>query len=758
MSGSEQIDLDSIMSEALLERESKNEDFDVDEFVKELESDDGQNEEVEEVEERRSKETRIRSLFRHSKYGILLIGAHKGKEIEVKYYIPGKLELEVGVNEEIISKEELKNGQVVNECVVLSKIDKNRYLGHCRKVAFLDEKDVMFDGDVVEIIRGPLFGMQGSIRNIHKTRVGIIVDGLPLTVETDQIFYKDLLLKNGKYFHVIHIDLDNDNYVIDGVELGGKEIVRITLNDVSEMVSGFKLGKEIEKFDVETQEDDGYSLRDSVSSEIGSDGEMDSDDSKSQSSLDITDDLDSNSVLGEDDVLEKSTFRDIERTSRIFSGWTKDQKRYLDLIKKLLKNIKKNDDILNVFALIDKIESILNSFDKEIEKSGENFDIYSSSIDLQMVIACCVAYDLVNMGEFGFSNFTNYINSLYSAGYFSGSVVSSVLVELPEVFVCNELKRTKIAFERVKMLMLCFNRLIQEMLGINIDFDIRRESSTLEYEKVIRKEKIHDKRGFILPEDVINDINIDVSKKILWSPIYIDRINKWRKRIVEKVNTSSGITKRVYDFIEKNIEMSPIVLLKLRDQVKLFLLNKNDKLLSECGGKNVCENEKMMSEVNIILQDVSNGSINISELDYELLHKYVRMNDFVKKFFQDIAVFITYNKSKKEQRLEQVRLEKERTLEKRKSIQVESITREKITNILKNKLNEKFDEMCLDNSCKMRELMDKVRRVLRTQEQMLLEKAEVELLRQFVDDYGEIYPVIEKKKIPKIILRLSKKE
>jgi hypothetical protein len=755
MSESEQIDLDSIMSEALLERESKNEDFDVDEFVKELESDDGQNEEV---EERRSKETRIRSLFRHSKYGILLIGAHKGKEIEVKYYIPGKLELEVGVNEEIISKEELKNGQVVNECVVLSKIDKNRYLGHCRKVAFLDEKDVMFDGDVVEIIRGPLFGMQGSIRNIHKTRVGIIVDGLPLTVETDQIFYKDLLLKNGKYFHVIHIDLDNDNYVIDGVELGGKEIVRITLDDVSEMVSGFKLGKEIEKFDVEIQEDDGYSLRDSDSVSSNSDGEMDSDDNKSQSSLDITDDLDSNSVLGEDDVLEKSTFRDLERTSRVFSGWTKEQKRYLDLIKKLLKNIKKNDDILNVFGLIDKIESILNSFDKEIERSGENFDIYSSSIDLQMVIACCVAYDLVNMGEFGFSNFTNYINSLYSAGYFSGSVVSSVLVELPEVFVCNELKRTKIAFERVKMLMLCFNRLIQEMLGINIDFDIRRESSTLEYEKVIRKEKIHDKRGFILPEDVINDINIDVSKKILWSPIYIDRINKWRKRIVEKVNTSSGITKRVYDFIEKNIEMSPIVLLKLRDQVKLFLLNKNDKLLSECGGKKVCENEKMMSEVNIILQDVSNGSINISELDYELLHKYVRMNDFVKKFFQDIAVFITYNKSKKEQRLEQVRLEKERTLEKRKSIQVESITREKITNILKNKLNEKFDEMCLDNSCKMRELMDKVRRVLRTQEQMLLEKAEVELLRQFVDDYGEIYPVIEKKKIPKIILRLSKKE
>ena len=60
---------------------------------------------------------------------------------------------------------------------------------------------------------------------------------------------------------------------------------------------------------------------------------MDSDDNKSQSSLDITDDLDSNSVLGEDDVLEKSTFRDLERTSRVFSGWTKEQKRYLDLIK-----------------------------------------------------------------------------------------------------------------------------------------------------------------------------------------------------------------------------------------------------------------------------------------------------------------------------------------------------------------------------------------------------------------------------------------
>jgi len=283
------IDLDKIMSEAILDKkrelgigEVTDTDNTIDNTIDTIDNtidtiDNTIDNTIDsDIEDRRGEQVmRVSSMFKHSVYGILLVGPHKGREIEVKYYLPGKLEVEVGINEELVSKTELNNGDVVNNCVILAKIGRDRYLGHCKKVAFLDENDVIFDGsDIVEIIRGPLFGIQGKITNIYKTRVGVIVDKIPLTVDTDQIFYKDLLLKNGKYFHVVNVELDGDNYVIDGVELGDNVIKRIGVNDINEMMSGFKLGKDIERFHIERQEDDGYSLRHSeVGSEIGSESD-----------------------------------------------------------------------------------------------------------------------------------------------------------------------------------------------------------------------------------------------------------------------------------------------------------------------------------------------------------------------------------------------------------------------------------------------------------------------------------------------------
>jgi len=771
------IDLDRIMSEAMSDRRKTLSTFDDggddrqqdtfidDYFTEDITDQSNERDNVDDlVEDRRGQQVvSTSSMFKHSIYGILLVGPHKGKEIEVKYYLPGKLEVEVGINEELISRQELNNGDVVNNCVILAKIGKDRYLGHCKKVAFLDENDIIFDGsDVVEIIRGPLFGIQGRIRNIYKTRVGVMVDKIPLTVETDQIFYKDLLLKNGKYFHVVNVELDKDNnYIIDGVELGGNVIKRVVLDDINEMISGFKLGKDIEKFDIETREDDGYSFRHSeVGSEIGS--EMgDEIRSESDNLSDILDkELSSETFeLGQDfeeseENREKSTFRDVERTSRVFSGWTSIQKRYLDMIKRVLRSMKKSEDLLNVFDLIQKIEGVLDVFNKDIMKSGENFDIYSSSIDLQMIIACCVAYELVNLGEF--TTFLNYVNILYNNNYFTGSVVSSVLVELPEVFVCSELKRTKVAFDRIKMLMMCFNRLIQDILGIKIDMD--KKKLELEYEPIVRKEKLYERRGFILPEEVVGNKYVDVSKHLLWSPVYTDRINKWRKLILQKVKSSTGITKRIYDFIEKNIETSPIVLMDVRERVKRFLLDKNGDLLSECGGDKKCEDVIIKQKLDDILFDVLSNNMDIDDNDYEMIHKYIRMDDFVSKFFEDIGRLIEYNKGKKQMRLEEVESERVSILQKRKDIQSETGVRERISGILRGRLQERFDDKCVDNVCKMRELMDKVRRVLRTQEQMLLKDDEVKILRDFVDMYSDKYPVREVKKFPKIILKLSRKK
>ena len=160
-------------------------------------------------------------------------------------------------------------------------------------------------------------------------------------------------------------------------------------------------------------------------------------------------------------------------------------------------------DELNIFNTIEQIQNVLEDFEKKISNSGENFDIYSSSIDIRMIVACVVVYLLVRDERFG--GFDNYISELYNGGYFSGARVSgSVLVELPDVFKCIELKRTKLDFERVKMLMNCYNRLVQKILGLSVSLEPKIE--VRKFEPVVRKFDRYSKKTFILPDDLINGV------------------------------------------------------------------------------------------------------------------------------------------------------------------------------------------------------------------------------------------------------------
>ena len=168
-------DLDKLLSEAILNREnqdksdSSSDDDEFNDLIREIEGDfeleDKLEDKLVEIDRR---VTDKNTVFRHSKYGILRSGVYKGKEVDIKYTIPGKLELEVSVNENIVSYTELNKGDIIDNCVILTNLGNNMYLGSCKKVAFLDESDVIrIEGDLVEITNGPLNGIQGVIRNIY---------------------------------------------------------------------------------------------------------------------------------------------------------------------------------------------------------------------------------------------------------------------------------------------------------------------------------------------------------------------------------------------------------------------------------------------------------------------------------------------------------------------------------------------------------------------------------------------------------------
>jgi hypothetical protein len=710
-----------------------------------------------------SKKVERLSGFRHSIYGAIVRGPNKGKQVEIKYVMPGKLEIEIGINEEIYTSRDLSNGDMINNCIVLAVLGRDRYLGHCKKVTFLKEKDVIrYGNENVKIIRGQLAGIQGIVRKEYKTKVGVTYNGAPLTVDESDLFYKDILLKNGKYFNVVDVKLDDGGYIITGKEFGDNNIKQITNDDIQEMMSGFKMQGNV---DVEYIRDD-VSFRHSERSETGSVGSFEDFDTSSP-------DRDADYEYEyENEEGERSTFRDAERTSRMFSGWSSRQKTWMDLVNKIMKTFIITEE-LNTFSLVEQIESVLVHFDKKIISSGENFDIYSSSIDVQMIIACIVVYLLVRLDE-SFAGFDNYISQLYNGGYFSGRVVESVLVELPDVFVCPELKRTKMDFDRVKMLMNCYNRLVQNVLGLSLSLDPKIE--VRKFEPVIRKVDRYSKKTFILPDDlidglVINDDNVNMN--ILWSPNYMKRIEKWRNTLLEKMRGSTGTKSRIYDFIQKNIENSVVVSYRLRGDVIKFLgLRYSDFAsgLSNCNGDRKCEDEYIVKSIKKVFEEVLDKSgkgkfKTVSQDEYELLQRYMRLGDFIKEFLSDMGKLRDYLKSNREKHLEEISTERQKLLERRRVISEQREKEkkgtltvvDKIKTILRRTFKDTFDEMCKDDDCKTKEVVEKVKRVLSNQEQMLLTSEEVSMFRNFASDNSDNLPNTGFK-IPKIILKIKKPE
>jgi hypothetical protein len=709
----------------------------------------------------------IKTSFSHSNIAIIVSGVNKGKDVEVKYYTPGKLEIEFGMNQEIISNTQLRNGDIINNCVVLAQLSPTKYLGHCTNVTFISPDDVERYGkdgiNRAEILYGSLTGVHGLIRNEYKPKVGVVLDNTPMTINVEDIFYKDLLLKNDKYFQVSNVIMvDYDQYTLTGREMGSQQDKDITMDDVKQIMRGFKIGGKIE----ESYDDDVVSYRHSVASERSSEPS----DKSETSELLFDDTLDTFDFGGEEDR-QTSTFKDVERTQVVFQGWSMKQKSYIDLVKRILSKNDLPDDTLDMYKTLDSIETILSYFDKEVSNSGENFDIYSSNIDVKMIIACIVAYSLVGV-EGGFIGFSKYVEKLFNSGYFSGDLAGSVLVELRDVFECTELKRTRVQFERVTMLMTCFNRLIQAKLGTNISLEstqgIRRTDTTVE--PVVRKVNQYDRKGFTLPEQLFSDEPLDVDTKILWGPNYSERISKWRTLINGKLRGSSGTTHKVYSFIEKNIEMSPMVLYKLRDSIVDILKNNNvniTDLMSSCNKVRTCEDEVIRSQLKILVDDILVRKIKrITTDEYEKINIYLRLGDFVREFLSDMKKLYEYNKTKRQRRFEELASERESSLQRRSeaisrvqtqsepSVRIQSVD-DQIRMLLKRTLKYKFDENCKDEQCKVKELVTTVKRVLNTQEQMLLTPDEVKLLREYYNKYSDLV-VQEPKQLPKIILKLRR--
>jgi hypothetical protein len=681
--------------------------------------------------------------FTHSIYGMIIAGPKKGSEVEIRYILPSKIEVEVGMNIDIRSSKSLNIGDVVNNCVILSKTGNETYLSHCKRSIFFKEDDLIINNNEVMILGGDFRGQRGIIKSKQLAKVGVaFMDGSASIFNLSDIFYKDLLLQNGKYFNVIDVSSET----ISGKELGNNSIKTITLKDVKQMMSGFKLRDYIQESKQIEDANERIFMQNELSSELGSESGSESDNEQ---------DNDFGSEP-DNEPESKTSFKDIQRTSVVFSGWTRQQKDYIKIITNIVNNLGINEDNMNMSSILDDIQASLEHFTKKIYNT--NFDILNSSIDIHMIIACIVAYNVIKNNEFNFSSMKEYVNHLFKSGYFVGDVNKSVLVELPDVFPCKNLKRTKVNLEKINMLMDCFHTILQNVLNRVIDIN-RGKRSVIEYEPIRRRENKYEKRRFLLPSDLKNISKEDVNKKILWNPTYKDRIQRWRSHIKSKEESSKeGIKKNIYKFIEKNIETSPLVLFSLRMEVIEFLKSRYPdtmELIMACNNDKQCEEDVITKYIKMTIDSVLDKrgkSREVSNEDYEMLQRYKNMRDFTKQFIEDIEKVEEYAKQSKEDKLKELSSD----LGSRSSVRTIKSPRERMINWLSNKFGYKLDNTCKDDLCKDRDISNKLKEILSKYKNKLSD-AEIDMAEDFISKIPkDISPKTEQRKIPKIILKLKK--
>lgn len=559
--------------------------------------------------------------FDHSMEALIISGVNKGRLIEVRYILPANFELEIGVNSDIKSSEPLEKGQIIDHCVVLAKIGVNKYLGHCKKILFLDNNSVKhIKDDMVIINKGEYKGVIGRVIRYTEAKIGGLLNLNPIILNQSKLFFNDVLLKNGKHFQVNRVDIGEDgSYIIYGMQFGNTTEIIINFSDILEMFPGFKIyDKSSDQIENIIPEEDHFQF------DLSSDREEMEQDEESEEpeESEELEELGEFEDFEEDSETERPTNQAFSDKMRVFEerSLSKKKKMYYDIIKKILdiKNIG-IDDIGNVYDLVDEIENVLDKISDNLKISGINFDITTSLIDLRMIIACMVAYKIVGSGQ-DLGGFKSYISELYENGIFVGNVKNSILLNAPDVFACSNLKKTKIELEKIEMLMVCFDKELQDILNLKIRFEEIMPINLEELIPIKRRVGLYEKRKFSTMEDIRKGEIPSGAKKMVWSGKQMLKI----KSIKEKLDKNEPIDNYIYE----NIENAPILLKNLRADIVQILFKKfGSDFISEY---DKCNEEKCR---DLIVHDF----LKKLEIKNEMVDKYLKLANIVSEIMDNSA-------------------------------------------------------------------------------------------------------------------------
>ncbi len=438
-----------------------------------------------------------KTTIQHSDSVVLKKGQYKGYYGNVLKFFPTQYNVRVGKDIVRLTKQEFDKKDEVKVVVMKGK--------------FKGEK-----GEIVKKFHKHLeIFVEALGRKISKHMVTDKGDYIERDIYPSDVFFADILLKDGAYIQVVSVDGDK----ISGFKNGQAEKIYSLKNDVEKFGKNFKFEK-----DMYEEEEVVSELPDFVYDEV-------------------EEEVPQPKMIEEQEF--KSSYKDKERVEVEHEPLSKTQESMKTKIEKLYSYMKEpfSGDIYTMVGNVDDVVKVM----KKLLKNASIKEWVKN--DVNYIISVIVYRNLLRTNKK--MQKSNFIGVLEKKKFVKNDF--SMFLKSGWTDLVKDEESVKDGFSAAE-------RFVDSVLGKtgNSSTDV---SEILKVFPLTKEVKTIEKKTMTIPGLIKNNGKVDVyTKVLLWGEKYLPLLNEYKEKTKEKMDTVKESDKKKLMYIFSNLEQAPIVL------------------------------------------------------------------------------------------------------------------------------------------------------------------------------------------------------
>lgn len=465
------------------------------------------------------------------------------------------------------------------------------------RIVRLEKQMVEIKDKKVIVKRGEYKNNIGEMIAINKARLNIHIDALNKKISkhmvsnngvmeernvlVSDVFYHDIMLKNGTIINVIKIT----DELISGYDRKSN-VVSFKESDIAKYLPGFKINQRKDEIKSECNNDEDIFISDEIIEEEEQqqgDEEKDKDEVEImgyETNIDNGTNEDQNKDENEkpDEIEFKASFKDMERCEFVSQKLSKGETEVMNNIDKVIKLLNYPDDIINKYSLMEKIIDTVKIMKSELQKI--NINSWKKS-DMKYIVLYLIIVEIIRKREsyIAYNTFTNQIEKLYKIGYFTKSDIMGSFYLMTEkdntdikntcfgLIVLSEdsSKKMRELYKNSKYLEIMINmiencgKILQEWYG-KIDIKGCKKVDIKIYNVADGKRNKDYPKYFLTTNDILSGNIPETSKKIVWGPQSEYLVNIWKTELNKKMMLCDNNEKKsIYEYVINNFDNAPFM-------------------------------------------------------------------------------------------------------------------------------------------------------------------------------------------------------